>query len=305
MRRFFSIPLLLFLLTFCLVSFSKGEETTVLRPQNTDEALINPGMGWVCFHYSNRLWAYGSLQGPGDTLDWFPGCSTIYFRIPWCYLEPEEGKFRWDLIDSRARSWIEKGKKIAFRITASENRFVYATPKWVKDAGAQGVFYRFPFDRYAKMLPQTSKDASGKTVVTYPKTPEAKDLWDPKFDDPVFLAKLDKFLAAMAKRYNGNPDVSVKTDFRRFDFRCLTSSGRFLQGSRHPNTATGIQFTDDGIIILHRCRGNNLNITKRGAVVEFDEAEPPLGVTSGTYPTFKQNGFADLFRNTGFGDTET
>jgi len=88
------------------------------------------------------LWAYGGLQPAGDTLDWFPGCSTIYFRIPWCYLEPEEGKFRWDLIDSYAQPWIERGKKIAFRVVASEDRFRFATPEWVKNAGAKGIYYR-------------------------------------------------------------------------------------------------------------------------------------------------------------------
>ncbi len=29
--------------------------------------------------------------------------------------------------------------------------------------------------------------------------------WEPKFDDPVFLAKLDRFLAAFAARYDGQP----------------------------------------------------------------------------------------------------
>jgi len=162
-----------------------GEELSVVRPAATKQALINPGMGWVHFHYSNRLWAYGGQQPPGDTLDWFPGCSTIYFRIPWCYLEPEEGKFRWDLIDSYAQPWIERGKKIAFRVIASEDRFAYATPEWVKKAGAKGIYYR-----------------SGQKY-----SPESL-LWDPVFDDPVFLKKLGSFLAAMAKRYNGNPHVA-------------------------------------------------------------------------------------------------
>jgi hypothetical protein len=164
-----------------------GDDRTVIRPAATQEALINPGMGWVHFHYSNRLWAYGGLQPPGDSLDWFPGCSTIYFRIPWCYLEPEEGKFRWDLIDSYAQPWIDRGKRIAFRVVASEDRFVYATPEWVKNAGAKGVYYR----------------RSGQNHCN----PEV-ELWDPVFDDPVFLQKLDQFLAAMAKRYNGNPHVA-------------------------------------------------------------------------------------------------
>jgi hypothetical protein len=33
------------------------------------------------------------------------------------------------------------------------------------------------------------------------------ETWDPIFDDPVYLNKLDAFLAAAAKRYDGNPNV--------------------------------------------------------------------------------------------------
>ncbi|MDO5580795.1 MAG: hypothetical protein Q4G69_06640, partial [Planctomycetia bacterium] len=93
------------LLILSIAAFARSEETQTVCPKITEEALINPGMGWVCFHFSNRLWAYGTLQEPGDTLDWFPGCSTVYFRVPWAVLEPQEGKFRWDLIDSIAQSW--------------------------------------------------------------------------------------------------------------------------------------------------------------------------------------------------------
>ena len=72
-----------------------------VRPRITDDAILtNPDMGLVFFHYSNRQWAYGQRQERGDVLDWFPGVTTAYFRLPWCLLEPREGEYRWDLIDS-------------------------------------------------------------------------------------------------------------------------------------------------------------------------------------------------------------
>ncbi|HNX33915.1 MAG TPA: DUF4832 domain-containing protein [Kiritimatiellia bacterium] len=169
-----------------LVTAWGDDAHVVVQPKNTDEALINPGMGWVCFHYSNRLWAYGSRLEAGDTLDWFPGASVIYFRLPWCYLEPEEGMYRWDLIDSYAQPWVAQGKRIALRVTACENRFRYATPEWVQKAGAKGLDYKF--------------STLGK--------PAEETLWEPDYLDPVFLEKLDRLLAAMAKRYNGNPSVA-------------------------------------------------------------------------------------------------
>ena len=72
----------------------QAAHAATVSPENTDEILANPDMGLVMFHYSNRQWAYGQLLERGDTLDWFPGVSTVYFRLPWCLLEPDEGEYR-------------------------------------------------------------------------------------------------------------------------------------------------------------------------------------------------------------------
>lgn len=58
---------------------------------------------------------------------------------------------------------------------------MYATPRWVKDAGAQGGHYR-----------------AGQVV-------GQEGPWEPLFDDPVFLEKLERFLAALAARYDRQP----------------------------------------------------------------------------------------------------
>ena len=166
--------------------------TATVRPANTDDILVNPDMGLVMFHYSNRLWAYGQLQERGDTLDWFPGVTTVYFRLPWCLLEPREGEYRWDLIDSYAAPWIAAGKQIGLRVTCCESRFPFATPEWVRDAGAQGWFFKIKMDKIFGKYPP-----GGDT-----------DLWEPDYGDPVFLEKLENFLAAMARRYDGNPAVA-------------------------------------------------------------------------------------------------
>ena len=157
----------------------------VVRPSDSGAALVNPGMGWTMHFYSNVPGNYGSKLAPADDLAWFPGCSTVYLRVPWAYVEPEEGQFNWNLLDAPAQRWIARGGQVAFRITCSENWTRHATPEWVKKAGAKGVDY-----------------AWGKGPV------EGGPLWDPDFLDPVFLDKLDRFLAAMAKRYDGNPHVA-------------------------------------------------------------------------------------------------
>jgi len=164
---------------------ARAQEQATVRPVDDGRALLNPGMGWTMHYYSNAPKNYGSRLEPSDALTWFPGCSTVYLRIPWSYVEPEEGVFNWAILDTPAQRWIARGGKVAFRITCSESWLRFATPEWVKQAGAKGVFW------------------------DYGKGPsEQGAFWDPDFVDPVFLAKLENFLKAMSARYDGNPSVA-------------------------------------------------------------------------------------------------
>ncbi len=168
-----------------LAATAGGETRTVIHPKDTGLALENPGMGWGFHYYSNIPTNYGSRLEPCDTLDDFPGLTHIYLRIPWAYLEPAEGEFDWSVLDTPSQRWIDKGKQIAIRICCSESWTRYATPKWVQEAGAKGYNFR-----------------PGDGIV------EDGPFWEPDYDDPVFLEKLDHFLAAMAARYDGSPDVA-------------------------------------------------------------------------------------------------
>lgn len=163
-----------------------------VRPAATGEALENPGMGFVHYRFDNRMWAYGGHAPADYTCDEFPGTTVTYMRVPWCVLEPEEGRFRWDILDSYAAAWIKKGLKIALRVTAFEDRYAYATPEWVRDAGAKGEFF------------------TRKCGVDSPfrKCYDGTKLWEPDYLDPVFLAKLENFIKVYAVRYDGNPHVA-------------------------------------------------------------------------------------------------
>jgi len=178
-----------FLLVFVILvlswsGLSAEQQRTVIRPRDTGIGLENPGMGWGFHYYSNIPTNYGSKLEPSDTLDDFPGLTHIYLRIPWSYIEPEEGMFYWAVVDTPAHRWIEKGKQIAFRISCCESWMRYATPEWVQKAGAKGYNFK----------PGTMMDDG--------------PYWEPNYGDPIFLKKLDNFLAAFAARYDGSPDVA-------------------------------------------------------------------------------------------------
>ena len=106
--------------------------TITVRPEDTGEALANRGMGWVLHHYDNIAFHYGGKLEPSDTVDDFPGVTTVYLRIAWSHIEPEEGRFNWSVLDTPAQRWLDKGKQIALRISCSESFMRYATPEWVE-----------------------------------------------------------------------------------------------------------------------------------------------------------------------------
>ena len=58
-----------------------------INPLDNGKALVNPDMGWTMHFYSNIIDNYGSKLEPSDTLDDFPGLSTVYLRLPWSFIE--------------------------------------------------------------------------------------------------------------------------------------------------------------------------------------------------------------------------
>ncbi len=208
--KYFILCLSLITLMFQSVFSLENENLTIVRPVDTKTALVNPQMGWVFHYYDNSIRNYGSRLEPSDTIDDFPGLTVIYLRIPWSYLEPEEGRFNWSYVDTPAQKWLDKGLRIAFRVTASESRG-YATPKWVHDAGAKGYFFK---------RGEIVEDGSGGS-------------WEPDFGDPVFLEKLENFLRAFAERYDGNPNV---------DFIDVGSLGVWGEGHTYASTRKNYPF---------------------------------------------------------------
>jgi hypothetical protein len=151
---------------------------------DSQRVLVNPHKGWYHHYPDNHINKY-EIARDADLLE-FPGMDHLYIRLAWAYLEPREGEFNWGVIDRLIEKWTSHGLGIAFRISCKETSTdrpeqQFATPRWVKDAGAQGGFYR--------MGQPTGPDGP----------------WEPVFDDPIFLAKLDRFLAAFAARYDHQP----------------------------------------------------------------------------------------------------
>lgn len=179
------------MLLACIAAVQAAEPLAVksvlhdLTPlQDATRVLVNPHKGWYHHFPDNHPNKY-QIARDTDLLE-FPGMDHIYVRLAWAYLEPKEGEFDWAVIDRIIEKWTAHGLGIAFRISCKETSTdrieqQFATPRWVMVAGAKGGYYR-----------------RGEVV-------GADGPWEPVFDDPVFLAKLDKFLAAFAARYDRQP----------------------------------------------------------------------------------------------------
>ena len=167
---------------------AEAETVTTDLTTNWDAStpLANPDKGWYHHYYDDGLQKY-LVKQDGDLTN-FPGMDHLYLRLAWSYLEPQEGRFKWDVLDKVIEKWTKLGYGIGFRITCKETRVwcpeqQYATPKWVMDAGAKGGYY-----------------PSEKSPVIDKELP-----WEPDYGDPVFLAKLENFIRAFAARYDGQP----------------------------------------------------------------------------------------------------
>ena len=155
-------------------------DPTVVTPQAVPDVLVNPGKGWVLYGMRPTF--------PPEILAL---SSTAYSRFEWAWLNPAEDVYDWSALDQAIAAWKAQGKKFAFGVMclSSSNREVYATPKWVFDAGAKGKI---------EHLGELKDHVLG--------TPGEKMV--PDFADPIFQNKLRKFINALAARYDGSPDIA-------------------------------------------------------------------------------------------------
>ena len=134
--------------------------------------------------------------------------SVAYSRWNWIDIEPTEGIYNWDKIDSFINYYAGLGMKVAFGIMADNtcSSGQYITPKWVFDAGA------------ASTTGWVGDCNGGRTRTT------------PVWNDPVFLAKYKAMLTALAARYDGSPNLAY-IDVRSYGNWGEMDAADYFQGS--------------------------------------------------------------------------
>ena len=134
----------------------------------------------ACF--TSRRISSGTIPRPPPIRISSGALLTIY----WSDVEPREGVFDWSDFDKRAAVWTRAGKKIAVRIMWSssgnwpEPAAKHPTPQFVLDAGAVTV-----------------RSVSSKTDI-------------PLFWDPIYRKYANRFLAEVARKFDGNPEHPLR-----------------------------------------------------------------------------------------------
>jgi hypothetical protein len=162
------------------------QNVIVVRPKEIQDVLVNPGMGITTFQRFNG-------QEPNPPLQWsevgpvaklpasgvkpdFPEASVAYCRWYWNVLEPEPGKFNWEIVDLAIDEARAHGQRLAIRLMPYSNE--NSLPEWYKKSGAKRA--------------NKDSDKDGK-------------IWQPDFSDPLFLKYWGELVAEAGSRYDGNP----------------------------------------------------------------------------------------------------
>ena len=191
-------------------SSGSGSESEVVYPpsvsvggmsyrvlQDNGAGLNNPRMGIQHAIYDNFLQHYGGGTPPSETLEWFDGLSTVYIRVPWSFVQQEDGKFVWSRVDEILDYWGLRGKRAGFRFSAFESEH-QATPVYVKD------------------LPNGDHGERAHIREFFGR------VWRPEWHNAVFLKEYRELLDEFVERYDGDP---------RVDYIEVGSAGRWGEGS--------------------------------------------------------------------------
>jgi hypothetical protein len=153
-------------------AYANQADNIIVEPDSTDEVLVNPGMGFETFHSFNE----DHRNKPTDN---YPECSIAYFRFYWSKLEPQEGRYNFEIIDWLLEKARQNRQDLALRFMPTSAADPYAgTPKWYI-AKAKGYWYK-KYNRKG---------------------------WAPEHNDPYFLAKQKELVSAFGSRYNGHQNI--------------------------------------------------------------------------------------------------
>ncbi len=178
------------LLNSALLVTAADPVTVVVRPVEIQDVLVAPGAGIQTFQrfkgqalYPGLLW---SEAGPvakvadAETPPDFPVTSVAYLRWFWSTIEPEQGRYRWDIIDLALDEARKHGQTLDMRLAVYDP--AHPLPEWFQKSGARRA--------------NKDTDQDGK-------------VWSPDSNDPLYIKHWSALVRAAGARYDGHPYLNM------------------------------------------------------------------------------------------------
>jgi len=195
MRKINFFFYLLFFFIINAVSINAQEIKTV-RFEDSGEVLTNPGIGFMTFQRFNGDktndgvgWTegfpvdYQNFKGSLEVPD-HPMTSIAYFRVYWKYVEPEMGKYNWEMIDKVLKTAHDRKQTLLLRIAP------YGSGTKANDPTDVPAWYRKIVGDKQEWLPEGAG-------------------WRVDAEDPAYALHFGKMIAEAGKRYDGHPDFEA------------------------------------------------------------------------------------------------
>ena len=170
------------------------DDVLVIRPREIDNVLSNPGKGFMTFQRFNgdslnegSGWTegkpidYQEFNGDRSNLN-YPTTTIAYWRVYWKFMEPEKGRYRWDMLDRVLDSARSRGQTLILRIAPYGTGEERDVPQWYREivGDEQEWAYSNPVNKW---------------------------MVDP--EDPHYARYFGGFIRALGKRYDGHPDLEA------------------------------------------------------------------------------------------------
>ncbi|MFO7668449.1 MAG: DUF4832 domain-containing protein [Bacteroidales bacterium] len=193
-RKFSFLAFLILTAAFSALFAQIPDHEVVIRPVEIDDVLTNPGMGFMTFQrFNGDDLNEGSGWTEGFPIDYqdfdgdltnpdHPATTIAYWRIYWKYMEPEQGVYRWDMLDLALETARSRGQTLLLRIAPYGTGPDKDVPGWYREmVGPNTVFkYNNPVNKWAV------------------------DPEDERYDH-----YFGGFIRAMGERYDGHPDLEA------------------------------------------------------------------------------------------------
>ena len=172
-----------------LAPSARAQGVRIVRPVETDEVLVNPGMGFMTFQRFNgdalnegsgwtegRPIVYREWDGGLDNVD-HPATSLAYFRVNWRFVEKAPRVYAWEMIDRALATAASRGQALVLRVSPYEADEM-DVPDW-----------------YRRLVGDERALADGK--------------WRTDPEDPRYLEYFGGLVRALGARYDGHPDLEA------------------------------------------------------------------------------------------------